>query len=340
MNLSKPAMFLFLVFAGSCAFVLGISAGQGEPDLPEPDANLYSDMNVEKRNVETGTEEQVVKVAVDKRSPILCTYHGRHSFNPAVSCREILDCNPNADSGNYWIKIVHNNNVTAKRMYCDMKTEHCGVTGGWMRVANLDMTESLNQCPSGFKEVSSDRRMCVKSAQTGCSSVLFRTYGKAYGRVCGRARGYSYHSPDAFGEHTGPKNIDSNYVDGLSITYGSPRKHLWTYAAGLREIKAHDGDTCPCATNPGYSPPSFVGNDFYCESANQGQWERQWYFRDPLWDGHGCPAGNNCCANPGLPWFCKTLPIQSTEDIEARICMDEELSNENVGLEILEIYVQ
>ena len=26
--------------------------------------------------------------------------------------------------------------------------------------------------------------------------------------------------------------IDTTYVDGLSITYGNPRRHIWTYATG------------------------------------------------------------------------------------------------------------
>ena len=336
MNLSKLAVFLFL--SGLCTFVLGLSDGQGEPDLPESDANLYPDLNVEKRNVETDTKEQVVKVAVNKRSTESCANRGRYSSYPAVSCREILNCNPNACSGYYWITIVHNSKVTLKRMYCDMKTEHCGVTGGWMRVANLDMTNSGNKCPSGFKKIHSNRRMCVMTAHTGCSSVVFKTYGKTYGRVCGRARGYSYYSPDGFGTATGPKNIDSNYVDGLSITYGSPRKHLWTYAAGVSEISGVNA--CPCANSPGPSPRSFVGNDFYCESAARRSVTARWYTHDPLWDGHGCPHGNNCCANPGLPWFCKSLPIQSTDDIEARLCRNEGSSNEDVGLDILEIYIQ
>ena len=44
-------------------------------------------------------------------------------------------------------------------------------------------------------------------------------------------------SPDAFVCH-GNCTIDSRYVDGVSITHGaSPRKHIWTYAAGVYEIK-------------------------------------------------------------------------------------------------------
>ena len=60
---------------------------------------------------------------------------------------------------------------------------------------------------------------------------------------------------------------------------------------------------------------------------------------DPLWDGDGCPADNNCCANAGLPWFCKTLPTEVKEDIEVRLCCEENPGNENIGVELLEILV-
>ena len=154
-----------------------------------------------------------------------------------------------------------------------------------------------------------------------------------------RVRGYQYESTDAFGHHTGPKNINSAYTDGVPITYGSPHKHVWTYAAGLQEEANHKGDACPCGKVPGYLPPSFIGNDYYCESANQGPWEAQWYLQDPLWDGHGCPSDNNCCANAGLPWFCKTLPTKVTDDIEVRLCRNQGGDDEDIGVELLEILV-
>jgi len=36
------------------------------------------------------------------------------------------------------------------------------------------------------------------------------------------------------------------YVDGVSITMGSPHKHLWAYAAGCRDDK-YATSNCPCA---------------------------------------------------------------------------------------------
>ena len=40
---------------------------------------------------------------------------------------------------------------------------------------------------------------------------------------------------DGFHAHlTRPKAIDSTYVDGVSITYAIPRKHIWTYTVHYR----------------------------------------------------------------------------------------------------------
>ena len=61
--------------------------------------------------------------------------------------------------------------------------------------------------------------------------------------------------------------IDQTYVDGLSITRGSPRQHLWALAVGLS--KNYDsGQACPRDHDPFNfdNVPDFVGDHFYCES--------------------------------------------------------------------------
>ena len=74
--------------------------------------------------------------------------------------------------------------------------------------------------------------------------VIYTTYGIQYQQVCGRVRGYQYRSPDAFSVSCPhPCTIDNVYVDGISITHGSPREHIWTYAAGITETYA---GVCPC----------------------------------------------------------------------------------------------
>ena len=215
----------------------------------------------------------------------------------------------------------------------------CYAEGGWKRLAYWNMADKNTRCPPQLIETNPGKRLCIKSVSRGCTSLLYKTYGTSYSQICGRIKGYAYFSPDAFGQHTGPKNIDSAYTDGVSITYGSPRKHVWTYAAGLQEDANFHGDSCPCGKVPGNLPPSFVGANYYCESANRGGWERKWYLHDPLWDGHGCPHGNNCCANEDQPWFCRNLPIGSKGDIEVRLCLNQDRSDEDIGLELLELLI-
>jgi dynein heavy chain len=108
--------------------------------------------------------------------------------------------------------------------------------------------------------------------------------------VCGRAIGYQYGNPDAFGANFGSSTINEVYVDGLSITYGMPRQHIWTYAAAVSEVPiiAYTASNCPCSNNPGTLPPSYLGDNWYCESGNPDPINPQapsLLSNDPLWDG-------------------------------------------------------
>ena len=83
---------------------------------------------------------------------------------------------------------------------CNQK-EHLGVTGGWMRVAGLDMTNSSHQCPSGLRQrTDSGKRTCgIDSTSVAiCSSVVFPINDLRYSQVCGKIIAYQFASPDAF----------------------------------------------------------------------------------------------------------------------------------------------
>ena len=115
---------------------------------------------------------------------------------------------------------------------------------------------------------------------------------------------------------------------------------MWTYAVGLSDDYNYPKYNCPCATVPGPSPPAFVGNDYYCESGDVGTADvNSYYLSDPLWDGSGCTAGNGCCAQIGMPWFHRKLPVPVADDFEVRICKSEGHSNEDIAIEKLELYV-
>ena len=65
-------------------------------------------------------------------------------------------------------------------------------------------------------------------------------------------------------------------------------------------------------------------------------WEK--YFQmhtttDPLWDGSGCTSGNGCCAQIGMPWFYRKLPVRVAEDFEVRICKNQLQSDKDIAIE-------
>ncbi len=63
---------------------------------------------------------------------------GRTSSHPADSCADIMNFDNQSPSGYYW---VQNSQEDSHRVYCDMNRTCGGVTGGWMKVAELDMTD-------------------------------------------------------------------------------------------------------------------------------------------------------------------------------------------------------
>ena len=264
---------------------------------------------------------------------------GLTSYKPAKSCREILHCNPSSPSGYYWLK---SDTTECREVFCDMETTHCNIKGGWMRVVYFNMSEPGASCPTSLRQINTPAKLCGRRTAPGCSSVTYPVDGIHYSKVCGQARGYQYYSTDAFRQVGNDiTNINSHYVDGVSFTYGNPRNHLWTYASAPSDNVNNGAYNCPCATFPGEDPPAFVGLDYYCESGFTGQYQNRIALEDPLWDGDGCSgSGNTCCAQAGMPWFCRTLPQEVSEDVEVRLCSDQYNSNEEIYVDLVEVYVQ
>ena len=139
--------------------------------------------------------------------------------------------------------------------------------------------------------------------------------------------------------------FNRTYLDGVSITHGHhPRKHIWSFAAALDEAGTTFPTTrCPCTRVnvrfPGVIPP-FVGQDYFCDTGSRSTYQNKIYSDDPLWDGHGCGAGSSCCRFNSPPWFCKQLSQPTSDDVELRLCADQNLANEDILIELVELYVQ
>ena len=255
-------------------------------------------------------------------------------------CSNVLARNPSASSGHYDVNLSNGSVIT---VYCDMDGNNCDGEGGWIRVAQLNMSEPGATCPPGLtlqNYNNIDHSLCGRSS-VGCNSTFFSTYGLNYTKVCGKVRGYQFGHihVDAFQRVS--NSIDSIYVDGISITYGSnPRQHIWTYAAGEDDFET-GGDDCPCNNGSSQVVPDFVGNDYYCESGNTVNQFGILRVEDILWDGQQCNGiESTCCTTPNMPWFLKTLNEETNDDIELRDCGSEPTTSEETPLDVIEIYIK
>ena len=80
-------------------------------------------------------------------------------------------------------------------------------------------------------------------------------------QVCGRIRGYQFGGTSAFYAYDSDRDLDSNYVNGISLTHGAAgrRQHIWTFATGLTEIAtSYPLEDCPCDTSNYGVIPAFV----------------------------------------------------------------------------------
>ena len=222
----------------------------------------------------------------------------------------------------------------------------CNGTPGWTLVAFINMTDTSYSCPTGLNLTSDSKRTCGRShlGYYGCSSTTFVVGGLPYSQVCGRIKGYQFGITNAFWQYL--RGIDGQYVDGVSLTHGrsGSREHIWTFAAGWTESHSFSGDItyrCPCDTSRNDTVPSFVGNDYFCESGVNSDWiGYDIYPNDPLWDGQNCTDNSTCCEFNNPPWFTKTLNASTTDDIELRICTSHIKRYEDIPLELIELYVQ
>ena len=227
------------------------------------------------------------------------------------------------------------------RFALSMQPEACG-TGLWYRVAHLNMSNPSQQCPSAWREYNSQFRACGRPNSTVASrpSQIF-PISHQYSKVCGRVIGIQVASPDTF-HHGRNSGINEGYIDGVSITHGSPRHHIWSYVGSVSEHPTNPSLACPCNSSSGDQPQSFVGSNYYCESGNPAQaWQGRVFPNDKLWDGEQCSHEGTCCTGTNTPpWFSVNLGNPTSDDIEVRIMGSESTDNEDTPIELLDIYVQ
>ena len=134
----------------------------------------------------------------------------------------------------------------------------------------------------------------------------------SYSHTCGTVQAFWFGTPDGFtGSERSSTTINDNYVDGISLTYGTSSKtHIWTFIAD----GVGSNQNCPRPV------PEYVGDHYSCLNPESS-----------------CTSSSSSCYSP----FFRMLQQPITEDIELRLCRDQNQATDHEGIYLgnLEIYV-
>ena len=197
----KQMLTLFLFVIGYCVVtsVTATSEGGDEPFFtikPETLDNIRQIIN--KGNSEllnsVGPEvlDEIQKIIEDEINKF--RHLGQKPEFAVDSCKDIRELQPCSPSGYYWLET----HAGPLGVYCEMNPAEFNGTGGWMKVANIDMKRNSSVCPTGLNEVKVEgKRLCQRTSTT-CSSAYFDVHEIEYKKVCGRITGYQFGTPQAF----------------------------------------------------------------------------------------------------------------------------------------------
>ena len=251
-----------------------------------------------------------------------------------TSCKEIYQSDAESKTGEYTLYDA----VTgeAYNTTCIMGTfKYCNKEAGLTQIFTF---ENGNKCPKGFVQTSS-KDSCIRARNKygGCVSIPVAGHGILYHKVCVTVYGYQVGSPDGITGTDRYHWVEGPYVDGVSITHGRPRQHIWTFMASSSEKKP----TCPCATGSTVKVPDFIGNNYFCESGNPEETAipGKIYKEDVIWDMEQCEGVEGPCCKSTHRYAYVELPDYTTDDLEIRICSDEDTAEEDFALSMAAISV-
>ena len=140
----------------------------------------------------------------------------------------------------------------------------------------------------------------------------------------------AYHTGGSDGFSLPDINLESNYIDGISLTHGpqNSRQHIWSFVNAVGEVGNYQTVwLCDCSNGDAWPHSTgIVGNNYFCDTGNHNAvWSSAiTYPDDPLWDGEGCGPSSTCCQFNNPPWFSVSLPQPTSDDLEG-----QKLSNQS-----------
>lgn len=233
------------------------------------------------------------------------------------SCQEVLQTGRSTGDGVYTLDPP---GCGESAFWCDMTTDG----GGWTGVVEHDA--AIDGCPGDWQlEALSFADVCARSAPTTADRIRTATFDVCdipFTEVRGNATLYQNGSTDAFGD-VPSTSLDDAYGDVVSVTLGTPRVHLFSYVFGFM---AGGSDDSNCPAVGGAPPPTWVGSDYLCATGNPSSSSNQriWY-DTPLFS---------------TDWWQVSVGATTTEDLEVRLIGTHASSDEDMGVETLDLLIR
>ena len=247
-----------------------------------------------------------------------------------TTCAELHAADPGKPSGVYPFPTAGVGGF--RDVECDMATDG----GGWALVFRYN---EGSPCPSGW---ASAPRGCQRPTDAP-QAATFALAPYAYTEMRGEVRALAFGVSDAFRDNF--DDVNTTFVDGVVISVGNPRRHIFTFADG--ETDAFPANVisitseCPCAGGTG--APPFVGADFLCEeprdSFDVDGGARFYDETDVLFDGLDVDDPACLGAPESAPSFRTSLP-RTTDAVELRLMSNDASSNEDTAVIHVELWVR
>jgi hypothetical protein len=300
--------------------------GNNEDDCRTPDSMIGLGLGL---SCTDGSVVAAGSIANGRGTPTVCapqtlTVYGRlrdeTHLSPAADCAAHLRLG-RTRSGLYRL----DDGVVAR---CEQEADG----GGWTRIHNFDVLAG-DPCPAGLSAVTVAHGPKACEMSGSALQVPFSvTPPRPWEELRVTVVAFQFGPIDAFASTAGSPQIDDSYVDGISLTVGQPRQHLFTWAVGMNDLRGStQAGRCPCAG--GADAPGFVDN-FRCESGSNVDSPRGvWFITDPLFDGFELNASSPTCASEqsGAPAIIGRPPALSpTAPLDFRMLRTD--TDENIGL--------
>lgn len=260
----------------------------------------------------------------------LCTY-GTTAGNAGKTCREIILRDPDCyqQSGLYWVTC--GTLSTPVQVYCEMGR----LRGGWERLAKENFTGGAS-CPDEWvdhNEPSNGLHYCTTNTDSAKWAIQpVCPFSEVNGYVLADQKGFA----DAF--HGQDSRAWDSHVDGVTIFYRH-KYHVFTYAVGMEE-KARM-ESCECHGSAHERAADWLQWNFMCDSAQPPlNTDPTLVGQRVLWTGRDCGPESRCCHRAGAPWFYRSFPRPTSQDVRVVLKYDNGGSQGGVLVREVELYVR